>query len=118
MLSYQAHNWQPALAATCLDHQPLDATHPSLLVGHFSTRTMVYAWEHAAHHVHAPLALPFSSEGRPPRPAAHLIQSPSIRSFPPRLSCVVGPRPDLPHPCALVLLGSARPSTLVTLLVV
>lgn len=32
--------------------------------------------------------------------AAHLIQSPSIRPLPLRLSFTEGPRPELPYPCA------------------
>ncbi|KAL6169270.1 hypothetical protein ACJQWK_04305 [Exserohilum turcicum] len=94
-------------AATCLDHQPLDATHQSALVGHF-----LYTDQRSKHGSLQPTmfthrSLPFCFEGRATLAMqAHLIQSPSIRSFPPRLSCVVGPRPDLPYPCAaLVLLG-------------
>lgn len=50
-------------------------------------------------------SLPFPFEGRAPWHAAHLIQSLSIRPFPLRLSFVVGPRPELPYPCALSLWG-------------
>jgi hypothetical protein len=91
-------------AAICLDVRLLDATGQSLLVGHFSLRALVSACSlQPTMFTHC--SLPFSFEERAPWHAAHLIQSPLIRPFPHHLSFTVGPRPELPYPCALSLWG-------------